>query len=62
MVRALLGAETHPPERAATFTLTFALPGGRREEVAVDETGFTYLGRRYARAGLTNLLGLRGVP
>lgn len=62
VVRALLGAETHPPAGAPAFTLTFVLPGGRREEVAVDETGFTYLGRRYARAGLTSLLGLRGVP
>lgn len=63
VVRALLGAETHPPgEPTATFTLAFTLPGGRREEVAVDEGGFTYLGRRYARAGLTYLLGLRGVP
>ena len=62
VVRALLGAETHPPGGPGTFTLTFALPGGRREEVAVDEGGFNYLGRRYARAGLTYLLGLRGVP
>jgi hypothetical protein len=62
VVRALLGAEAQPPGQPGTFTLTFTLPGGRREEVTVDETGFTYLGRRYARPGLTYLLGLRGIP
>lgn len=44
------------------LVFTFTLPGARSEVVRVDTAGFTFAGKTYAKKGLMDLFGLKGVP